>query len=717
MSKARIKDRIGAGTILAGAVLTALVYAGALFGIQGCHWFGKKPNVLLITVDTTRADHLRCYGYDRIETPTLDRLAADGILFERAYSLVPLTLPAHTSIMTSTPPLNNGVEDNGAYRVPDELMTMAEILKANGYQTAAFISAAVLKRMFNLNQGFETWNEEGLEPQKQMDTLVNERKGDKTADAALAWLAEHYQKPFFLWVHFYDPHAAYDPPPPFDALYPLPYDGEIAFMDSQIKRVLDRLKEDGIYDNTFIIIVGDHGEGLGDHGELTHSVFIYESTTHVPLIARIPESKAPGGKRVKTVVSQLDILPTALDYLGIDIPAQAKGQSLKPIIESETEPEQDRFAFMEAKMTFLHYGWSPLSALVGSRYRYIKAPTPELYDLSRDKKELDNLWTKECDDDKSSPDCKAANQMRQRLDALEREWGKSSYKSDEAEVSPREKEQLEALGYIVGGFHGNAELALKKDPKDFKDIIMPLQNQNQARNNHEWDWLSELTEKVLKRDPENPMALQNLADCQFARGEYREEIETYHKILEIHGENDKPYRNLGVVYIRLSALARNKGDLEVAENYLREAEDNFKQSIKIKEQNLISRYYLGRVQMELGEFNDALANFQWPGLADSELGHVGMGLLYERQGRAGLAEAEFDRAKEVSGDKSVIYWGEYAQYLMRHNRGNEALELLEKALKEDNTLENEPMFMKALEDLRSRKKPDDDDKGARPSGN
>ncbi|HUT52589.1 MAG TPA: sulfatase-like hydrolase/transferase [bacterium] len=706
----RIKSRglSGVRMILIGAALSAVVVSAAIG--SGCHRGGKKWNVLIVTMDTTRADHLRCYGYQWIETPTLNQLASQGVLFERAYSCVPLTLPAHASIMTGTVPLYHGVEDNGAYRVPDNLDTMAEILKGKGYQTAAFLSAAVLKSVFNLNQGFDTYDDSGIEPQKQMSSLVAERKGDKTTDAAMAWLSEHYQKPFFAWVHYYDPHAEYDPPPPFDTMYGIPYDGEIAFMDTQIRRLMVKLTELGVYENTLIIVVGDHGESLGEHSEPTHSLFIYDGTQHIPLIIRMPDNPFPG-KRVKKAASQIDILSTVLDYLGIPVPPQDQGASLRPIMESADEPEADRFAFMESKMAFLHYGWAPLSGIADGRYKYIKAPTPELYDLGKDKKELINLWEQHClDDTKPGPDCKRANQMRVRLEGLERNWGKAKLESVEADISPQMKAQLEALGYVVGGFHGNLEKAVTKDPKDYKSIIMPLQNMNRFVKDQDFKKLMELADKVMAVDPENPMALDSRAEALYGMGEYDKAIATYQLILQIHGSTvEKPYRKMGTIYIRMSAVAKTEGKDGVANEDLAKAKENFKRSIEIAPRNPAAKYYLGRLQVEDGgteELNQAIANFQSPGLADSDLGHVGMALVYEKQGRDGLAEAEFERAGEVAGDRSLIYWQEMAQYLIRHNRKANALELLEKALEKDKTLQDEPMFMKTLNELKAPKNPE-----------
>ncbi len=699
MSRGLMREFIRkSGSGITGALLVVWCVGGAallwsLAAGTGCER-SSRLNVLLLTLDTTRADHIRCYGHNMVETPALNRLAREGVLFERAYSHVPLTLPAHTSILSGTVPLYHGVADNGGYRVPPKLETMAEVLKEAGYNTAAFISAAVLKKVFNLDQGFDHWDEEDIEPQVERSALVAERKADVVTDASLEWLDENTRKPFFLWVHYYDPHAQYEPPESYRALYRNLYDAEIAFMDAQIKRVINKLIEAGIYDNTLIIAVGDHGEGLGDHEERTHATFIYESTQHVPLIMRIPGVKDPG-RRIKTVASQMDIMPTVLDYLGIErTPNEVEGKSLRSIIEANPHPSGvERFAFLESKWAFLHYNWSPLAGIVGENYKYIKAPTPELYDLEEDPGELHNIAEEEK---------KIAAQLRSRLEEMENRYGKARLDTMEADVSPELQKQLEALGYIVGSHKGDPEKALEKDPKDYKDVMQLLMNANSALAASKFKNLLEMSEKALEKDPENPQALQNRADALFGLGRNQEALEAYRHYFDTIEETHVGYNKIGSVYIRMGGIARSEKDFETAQAEYRKAIEAFEKSLELRERNPFAHYYIGRIYLDLGEMEKAREKFAHPTITNNELGHLGMAAYYRRLQRPGLAEAEFKRAEELIEDESVLYMQEYAQFLMSQEKYSEVVELLEDAIEEQPSLENEPALMKALNEAREK---------------
>lgn len=683
----------GAG-LLAWSVLTS----------SGCS-SKNKMNVLIMTLDTTRADHLRPYGHQLIENPAMMKLSREGVLFERAYSHIPLTLPAHTSIFTGTVPMYHGVIDNGGYRVPGRLVTLAEVLRDEGYQTAAFISAAVLKKVFRLNQGFDHWDEEDIEEQVEKSALVADRKADNVTKAAMAWLADHNKKPFFLWVHYYDPHAKYDPPEPYASLYKDKYDGEIAFMDSQIGVMMKKMRELDIYENTLIIVMGDHGEGLGEHKEPTHSNFIYETTQHVPLIMRIPGLLEPG-KRIKTVVGQMDIMPTILDYLGLvkATPADVSGESLRVYIEEGDDPEVDRFTFVESKSAFLHYGWAPLSGIVGSKYKLITSPKSnraEFFDLSKDPNEIKDLA--ESDDPANA---KIMTQFKSRLTKMESDWSDSRLESIDTEnLSPKLKEQLEGLGYIVGGVNANTDLALKKYPKDYVDLIPILQNERNASRAKDYVLLLDLSEQVLVEDPENPASLLHRADALFGLGKLEPAIEGYQKYHEIHGDYDNSFIKIGTIYIRMSIAAADSEQIEISKEHLHSAAKAFEKSLEIKDRNIISHYFLGRIAMELGDYAEAITRFQKERVADTVWGHIGMALLYERQGRPGLADAEFQRVSELAGEKNVVYWQEWGQYLIRQGKAEEALGYLKKALEEDLSLEKVPAFMKIITEAEAKTRP------------
>jgi len=668
---------------IAGVLVWSLVAA------PGCG--SDKWNILVITMDTTRADRLRCYGYDWVETPGLNELARDGILFERAYSHIPLTLPAHTSIFTGMVPTYHGVIDNGSNRVPAEAETLAEVLKEAGYRTAAIISAAVLKKEFKLDQGFDYWNEEGIEPQDELSTLVADRPANEVTDDALEWLEDNKDRPFFMWVHYYDPHAAYSPPSPYDELYQRDYDGEIAFMDSQIMRLVGQIKEYGIYNKTMIIAMGDHGEGLGEHNEQTHATFIYETTQHVPLIMTIPGSEKRG-ERIKSLASQMDIMPTVLDYLGIKQPDGINGQSLKEIINTPAEQLEDRYIFLESKHAFLHYGWAPLSGIVGPRYKYIKAPRPELYDLQEDPGELNNIF-------EESP--KSEN-LKNELNDFEKKWQKG-LKEENPDLSPALEAQLAALGYFSSQFKGDPEKAKEKDPKDYIDLMPKLSALNQTEKKDNYQRTLKLCNDILERDPENPRALRHRAEALLGLGRHEESIAAYKKLMKHQEESAPSYVKIAVNYIRMGVKVRRDGDIEGSNDLYRKARSACEKAIEANPRFPLSYYYLGRIALALNEYDKAMEYFQQDQIADSEYGHVGMALLYEAQQRPALAEAEFEMAEKLSGEHSGVFWQEYAMYLIRHGRADEALEYLQKATGGDASLENQGVIKEALEKARAAK--------------
>src|SRR6266849_5911329 len=295
------------------------------------------PNVVVITIDTLRADHLGCYGYKQIRTPNIDALAADATRFERAYTAVPVTLPSHTVMFTGTYPMLSGMHDFAANKLNPTQPTLASVLKEHGYVTGAVVASAVLDSRFGLNHGFDFYYDHFDFSRLQESNIGEmERPGNVVADITLDWLGKNYQKKFFLWMHLYDPHYPYRPPAPYSEEYrDRLYDGEIAFADAQVGRLLEFLKNKGLYQSTLIVLSGDHGESLGEHGEKTHGFFIYNATLHVPLIVHLP-----GGVHARTVanlVNLADLMPTVLAALNIQIPAQVQGQSLLPLMSPKKE--------------------------------------------------------------------------------------------------------------------------------------------------------------------------------------------------------------------------------------------------------------------------------------------------------------------------------------------------------------------------------------------
>ena len=369
------------------SALPALAVLQLLFG--AC---AEPPlDVLLITLDTTRADHLGCYGYERIETPHIDRLAAEGVLYERCYTPVPITLPSHLSILTGTYPAYHGVRENAGFYVAPELTTLAEVLKREGYSTAAFVGAYPLDSQTGLDQGFDLYDdnypsslEEGKHP--LLAGFFDERPAADVVLPALGWLDEQ-NGPFFLWAHFFDPHQPQIPPSPYRERYADSlYDGEIAAVDEAIGRLLARLEERGSLDRTLVVLTADHGEGLGDHGELTHALLLYSTTVRVPLIVRHP--RGPAGVRVGAPVATVDILPTILGQLGLEAPEAVQGH---PLPRSDGEGGPRRKILSETLYGALMHGWSPLDRLTVDDWMLVHGPVPRLYHLADDPGELRDL--------------------------------------------------------------------------------------------------------------------------------------------------------------------------------------------------------------------------------------------------------------------------------------------------------------------------------------
>ena len=370
------------GRSLRPAGLTASLAASAVLACGGCA--ARPPallGIIIITLDTTRADYLGAYGSDRVMTPHLDRLAAEGVVFEQAATVAPLTLPAHSSLFTGLLPPRHGVRDN-AGPLDERHQTLAEILRARGFDTAAFVGSVVLGASRGLAAGFDVY-QDGLKAGRPLSAGL-QRPADHVVDEAVAWLNRRTDRPFLLWAHLYDPHAPYDPPEPFRTAYrDNPYAGEIAFADEQIGRLLDVLDQRRLLDRTAVVIAADHGESLNEHGEIGHGFFIYESSTRTPFVIRAPFPRT-NARRVTDPVRSVDLAPTLLDLLGLPaLPGRTAGTSLVPLMTGDSV-ELNLDGYAEAMYPLHHYGWSALRALRAGRFKLIDAPRPELYDLDAD---------------------------------------------------------------------------------------------------------------------------------------------------------------------------------------------------------------------------------------------------------------------------------------------------------------------------------------------
>ncbi len=358
----------------------------------------RPPDVLVVTFDTTRADRLGCYGYEEPTSPVIDSLAAESYVFDNAFTTHPITLPAHTSIFTGTYPLAHGVRNNSSYRVREGVTTLAEILSSRGYQTAAVVGAFVLDSQFNLDQGFDhydddvgrDWSRDEIASRQANAFGFAERKANLVTRAALDWIETAGDQPFFLWLHYFDPHEPRNAPEPHSSRFVDPYDAEVAFADEQVGKVFDALRERRRWQNTMVAFLADHGEGLLQHSEPTHSLRIFDSTMRVPWVLRVPGR--PGGRRISDLVSVIDVLPTILELLGIESPAEVQGISVAARLDDDrpqaADADDERQIYMESLVARLDYGWGELRGLRTPREKLIHGPKPRYYQVGEDPGEV-----------------------------------------------------------------------------------------------------------------------------------------------------------------------------------------------------------------------------------------------------------------------------------------------------------------------------------------
>ena len=438
--------------VLAQATLLALPVAAADAPAPPA-----RLNVLLVTIDTLRADRVGIYGNSPVSTPAIDKLAKRGTVFTKAFAHAPLTLPSHTSILTGMTPLAHGVHDNIDFVVSPDNVTLAERLKSQGYRTAAFVSASPLDSRFGLDQGFDVYDDAFMAPGTPK-TSPAEEKAETTVGKALKWLGSAGDGPWFLWIHVYDPHSDYAPPEPYRSRYKAnPYDGEVAYTDFALGRLFRTLDEKGTSGRTVIILTADHGEGLGDHGERTHGFLTYNSTLRVPLVIAAPGF---GSVRSAEPVAHSDIVPTVLDLLGLPAPAGLQGRSIRAALSGKSLPA--RKIYFECLSPYYEMGWAPLQGYIEGDKKYVDSPLPEVYDLASDLGEKKNLAS-----------TAERNGRGPALERLIADLTPASPVDSRAKTGAELKEKLESLGYL-GSTGGSEKTAFTVD--DDPKTLLPLFN-------------------------------------------------------------------------------------------------------------------------------------------------------------------------------------------------------------------------------------------------
>jgi len=745
-------------------VLTVLVVLFIVFGLRRPADIGRllaplkgsDLNVVMFTLDTTRADRIGCYGGDLVETPTIDDLARTGILFKKTVAEVPLTLPSHSSIFTGTYPFFHGVRDNGGFYLGTDKTTLAEVLQGAGWTTSAFVAAFVLDSRWGLSQGFDTYYDNfDFAKYKKISLDSVRRGGGEVIGAFREWLEKNQGTKFFSWIHLYDAHAPYDPPEPFKSRYGNRpwglYDASIAYIDSLIGEVREDLRNKGLLEKTVIIIAADHGESLGEHEETAHGFFIYDATVSVPLIVHVPSARLQG-RVVESQVENIDIMPSLLQILGLPVPRDVQGTSFIPLVLGRA-PKARRLAYSESYFPRYHYGWSELKSVSSLEYRYVRAPIPEVYDLVRDPGERKNIFYDKRD---------IAEAFEKKLKDMEdRLAGKGVDPLAPQELDDDTREKLQALGY-VGGFTSPSKLkgaGPLPDPKDRILLYNRIKLAEAASADKKLDEAKALIDGVIAEDPRVMEALQVRArlflelgqpedairDCRTAleidpnydaavltlAQAYRkikkwdEAIAGYERIIQLDPRDATPHVNLGEIYLDRkefdraidhlhkalaldpieSAMIHNLlGAAYLEKKMLDPAEKELLLSLEKRSRIPDAHYNLGLLAEERRDLRKAVEEYR----KEIEIhpaafpAHFNLALVYGKMGSLELEVAELKEAIADNPDFAKAYLFLAKAYLDRSEKLEEAVELARKGLLLDPEADSAPLGHYVLADIYDR---------------
>ena len=597
----------------------------------------RGANILLVTIDTLRADRVGAYGSTRGLTPTFDRLAAEGLRFVSAYAHVPLTLPSHASLMTGAYPTRHGVRDNGAFRLDDRSPTLAAALKGAGYRTAAFVGSFVVDARFGLNRGFDVYDDRMLGSSTALEPV--QRNAEQVLAPALEWIlqppppslavsassnggaprsAEGAKGGWFVWAHLYDPHEPYTPPEPYRSRYPAePYDGEVAFADAALGSFLDRLRVGGALDNTLVVLTADHGESLGEHGERTHGLFAYDATLRVPLVVWAQSKIAAAVFR--DPMRLVDVTPTVLDLVGAPPLASADGRSVRPFVAGE-QPFEDPGSYFEALNANLTRNWAPLTGIVHGGHKLVDLPLPEIYDLAADQREQRNVYASQRD---------RARDLEARLDRLAAGAAPAAPAAVDAETQNR----LRSLGYVVASVERKRNYTAADDPKRLVHLDAALDDAVASWSRGDAARAIETLRAAVRERPDFTVAYDRLAFMLRGSGRVADAVALLDEAARA-GHADRPLlRSLG-------AMLRDAGDL--------------KRSAAVLE------------PLVRDDPSDVQA-------ADA------LGQTYARMGRRAQAREMFERVLAVSPNTAAT-WNNLGALLLSENRAADAVDAFSKAL-------------------------------------
>jgi arylsulfatase A-like enzyme/Flp pilus assembly protein TadD len=592
-----------------------------------------KPNVILITLDTVRADRMGFLGSTKQLTPHLDALARQGIVFEHTYSQAPITPVSHATILTGTYPQFHGVRNFGDRLAPG-IPFLPEVLHSQRYRTGAFVSSIIL----DPNNGFASGFERGFdrydagfhrEKRGERREASMQRRGEVTLSHALEWLGQQHGAPFFLWLHLWDAHDPYNPPEPFRSRFAgAPYNGCIAYVDATVGKLLDYLRQQGLYDNALIVVAADHGESLGDHGEMTHSIFLYDSTIHVPLVIKLPGSRQ-AGQRIAATASLVDLAPTILEAIGMTTPATMQGRSLLPLIGNPNFPDRPSMAVGDHSER--SFGWSSLVSLRVGRRLYVRAPRPELYDLSTDPVELKNLY---------AANRPGAARLNLELENFVKRVSAGAPGASQVGLDERSREKLSALGYVASGETGPPSGV---DPKDRIQVANEMHEADLAIEEGRETEAIPLLRRVLATDPQIQSAQYFLGLAYSRRGEYIEAIPPLRKAVELRPDALMTQYELAIALYEAGDLKTAAAHLEIIVEHQPDWSD--------------ARYSLASIYARSGRPQDAAKNLLMVLQQDPE--HYRANLLLGRMlflnGNYPDAQPYLEKAAEVQADSSEAH--------------------------------------------------------------
>lgn len=632
----------------------------------------SKPwNVVLVTFDTTRADHIGSYGNTRIQTPTLDGLAASGLRFANAFTAVPITTPSHSTILTGRYPISHGVRDNGLFVLGEDQVTLTEILHDNGYATAAAVGSFPLTAHFGLNQGFDFFDDHltgkyenylGQREAPKEGLFFDERRAAQVNEAVLPWLSEHSAKPFFLWVHYFDAHQPFEPPPPYNQLYADDlYDGEIAYADSSLGFLLDKMRKMGVLDNTLIVMTADHGEGLSEHNEVTHAVLAYNSTLHVPLIIRPPAGVVKPGTVVDERVGTVDIVPTVLDLLGIPLTDNLQGRSLRNAWQPGGTSNGPGLQYAENLSPRLSHGWGELRILFDANLKYIHGPRPELYDLAVDAQESHNLISERPEE---------GQRMHDELSTFLADHAVAGASKTE-HLNDRDRQRLEALGYLHSSAAGGETIVESLQdggiaPQDKVGMLNDLSSAKHLIHQGRAESALPYTKRLIEASSESPLFLDLHATALAGAGRIDEAWVIAERLHNLGSLSDP-------LMLTLCTKRFQEGKQEQAINAL--------ERFLMTSPSASGAWLLASFHRARGEAEQSRRALEQALDVNSKFvpARIDLAISFAQSGETSAAEDQFVQAIS-DGPYDVEAWYNYGTYTLKNDRALEARRLFQRAI-------------------------------------